>query len=48
MIAIKVEAYSERYQTSKMERFAKIINFQKLLTMFGKALHLRYLRPLTK
>ena len=30
------ELYSEHYQTSKMERFAQIINGFQLLTIFSK------------
>ena len=37
------EAFSEPCQTSKMELFAKIINFFQPLNIFGKKLRLRYL-----
>ena len=30
------EAYSEKYQTSKMERFVKTVNGVKLLIIFAK------------
>ena len=36
MIREIAEAYSEPYQTSKMERFAKIVNGFQPLTIFGK------------
>ena len=37
------EAYSERYKTSKMELFAKIIDIRKLLAAFAKIIILRCL-----
>ena len=35
---IKSEVYSQLCQTSKMERFAKVVNSRKLLTVYGKRL----------
>ena len=42
------EAYLEDLQISNMETFAEIVNSLKLLTIFAKKLHLRYLNEFKK
>ena len=42
------EAYLEDLQISNMETFAEIVNSLKLLTIFAKKLHLRYLNGFKK
>ena len=42
------EAYLKDLQISNMETFAEIVNSLKLLTIFAKKLHLRYLQGFEK